>query len=145
MKSFNFKLTTRLLAVALVIIICLPLTDSCADPPERQLIENDKKELPDSVQSDKRFQDSIIKLLAARDSALWQIRRVAGLKEKELQVSKSTALRLRNELRGYRSMDTGTVYAKIDSLLAENESLAYLLSQYLVAYESLSDSVEKRD
>jgi hypothetical protein len=149
MKAIPQKYFTIALAVALVIVLYLLLSDSCSKAPkdhtiEKEMIEKGNKMLRDSLELLKQFDAQKTQDIAAKDSAIREIRKIAEVRKIELNKSRSTALQLRNELRGYREKDTGYVNQRIDDLLNEVDNLTFLLNDYIRAVDSLSIAIDEQ-
>lgn len=144
------NITIIVLAICLAVLLIFLFSDGCNKPvpdrtAEKHFIDSADQVLRDSLESYLQLNSMATKELALQDSIITDLRKVVKQKDTEVRSGKSTALQLRNELREYRLMDTGTAYRKIDNLLAETDNLAYLLDQYMAAYDALSDAVGKRD
>jgi hypothetical protein len=149
MKNIPQKYLTYALAIALVVVLYLLLSDSCSKAPkdhsvEKEIIDRGDKELRDSLEIYKQFDRDKSLKIAGMDSTIREIRKVAEVRRVELNRSNSTALLLRNELRGYRNMDTGYVNIRIDSLLNEVDNLTFLLADYTRAVDSLSLAIDQQ-
>jgi chromosome segregation ATPase len=149
MKNIPQKYLTYALAIALIVVVCLLLSDSCSKAPkdhsvEKEIIDRGDKQLRDSLELYKQFDRDKSLKIAGMDSTIREIRKVAEVRRAELNRSNSTAIQLRNELRGYRNMDTGYVNIRIDSLLNEVDNLTFLLADYTRAVDSLSIAIDQQ-
>jgi hypothetical protein len=145
MKTIKTIVLTAIGMYVLYLIFSGPCNESNESVIVNDVVQKGDKELRDSLQSYFKQNGELTKEVQNLTSVIALLKKNEQVLRKDSDKSKSVALQLRNELREFRLMDTADSYRKIDSLLVETESLAYLLDQYIVAYESLSDAVEKRD
>jgi predicted ribosome quality control (RQC) complex YloA/Tae2 family protein len=145
MKTIKTIVLTAIGMYVLYLVFSGPCNESNESVIVNDVVQKGDKELRDSLQSYFKQNGELTKEVQNLTSVIALLKKNEQVLRKDSDKSKSVALQLRNELREFRLMDTADSYRKIDSLLVETESLAYLLDQYIVAYESLSDAVEKRD
>lgn len=144
--KYSWLLTILIVGVGVYLLFTGDCNESTAttDAKKKQ-VDSANRVLSDSLETYKRFDKEKVLVIASQDSTIQRYRKAdqdAKAAEQtartELNKVKASVLQLRKELLGYRSLDTGTVFFLLDSLLNETRNLAWLLDQYMAATDSLT-------
>ncbi len=114
------------------------------DTTQTEQLKKDYAALQDTiVQKDKR-EHTLVRATISQDSALRSIRASSEVTRRELDKTKTVALRLAKEIKELQPEDTSVYAKKVDELITENQNLIWLNDQYVEAVDSLNKVVDQQ-